>query len=312
LESFLNEAAMLHPPLVHFAVACPFLALLALAGEVFFKKAWLSHTAAFLWAMGFLSTLASLATGPFLALHLGLLNAWTLWPPQTAAHGALREHALWGLISGALSLLTLPALLAQTCERPWPLNLRLALGALLAASFLLAGHEGGEMVYGSEGPLPAFSAPAASANGFLSSLGDYRQSLVKMNKKEWVSRTHGKRWVNTYVSKEAASAYQKGDPLPEGAIVVKESFENKDGGPSTVLGPLYGMKKGSPAHSPQTGGWQYALTWGNPVPGNPEGISLPVTWLPGDSHLNSCAKCHSHFKETDFMGGIPEGFEANP
>ncbi len=312
MESLLNEIAMLHPPLVHFAVACPFLALLALIGEVLFKKPWLSQTAAFLWAMGFLSTLASLATGPFLALHLGLINTYTLWPPETASHGALRDHALWGLVSGALSLLTLPALLAQTRKKPWRLNLRLALGTLLAASFLLAGHEGGEMVYGSEGPSPSFSAPAVSANGFLISLGDYHQSLVKTNKKEWVSRTHGKRWVNTYVSKEAASAYQKGDPLPEGAVVVKESFENEDGNPSTISGPLYGMKKGSLSASPQTGGWQYGLIWEKPVPGNPEGISLPVTWLPGDAHLNSCARCHSHFKETDFMGGIPEGFEANP
>ncbi len=302
---------MLHPPLVHFAVACPCLALLAQGGELFSRKPWLAHAAASLWVVGFLSALGALATGPFLALHLGLLSQWTLMPPVAAAHGALRTHALLGLLSGALALLSLPAVFYHARGKPWRLGARLALGIALAASFLLTGREGGEMVYGSD-EAPASPSPVSTPLvDFFSSLGDYHQTLVKMNKTEWVSRTHGGRWVNTFVSREAVEAYQKGDPMPLGAVVVKESYENEGGKPSTVVGPIYGMKKGESADSPQTGGWQYALKWVKPVPGNPEGITLPVTWTGGDAHLNSCVRCHGHFRETDYLSGVPQGFEMN-
>ena len=135
--------------------------------------------------------------------------------------------------------------------------------------------------------------------------------MVKMNSRSWNSRTHGHRWVNTYVSKEAVAAYQKSDTIPEGGLVIKESFEDSQGKPSQTPGPLYVMHKGPLSESPRTGGWQYALLWGNPVPGNPENIQGPVTWLPGERHLNSCVKCHGHFKEVDYLGGVPAGYE-NP
>ena len=132
-----------------------------------------------------------------------------------------------------------------------------------------------------------------------------------MNSREWNSRTHGHRWVNTYVSKEAVKAYQNSDPMPGGAWVVKESFEDAGGKPSAVPGPLYVMRKGKASDSPSTGGWQFALQWDKPVAGNPEGIQGPVRWLPGDPHLSTCLKCHSHFRAADFLGGVPEGF-TNP
>jgi hypothetical protein len=91
--------------------------------------------------------------------------------------------------------------------------------------------------------------------------------------------------------------------------VVKESFEDREGGPSTVSGPLYVMEKGPIAGSPGTGGWLYALGWDDPVPGNPEGIGMPVKWLPGEERLLNCARCHDRFRAADYLGGVPEGFE---
>jgi hypothetical protein len=130
-----------------------------------------------------------------------------------------------------------------------------------------------------------------------------------MNARVWNSRTHGHRWVNVFVSPSASEAYKNGTPLPVGTLIVKESFENSQGRPSAVSGPLYVMEKGETPRSPETGGWRYALKWENPAPGNPERIQAPVTWLPGDAGLSSCVRCHNHFKANDYMGGIPEGFE---
>jgi hypothetical protein len=130
--------------------------------------------------------------------------------------------------------------------------------------------------------------------------------LAKMNTSPWISKTHGGRWVNTYVSKIAVKAYQNSASLPVGALVVKESFEDNGGNPSTVAGPLYVMQKGPKGSSPETNDWRYAMEWDKPVAGNPEGISQPVTWLPGDASLNSCVKCHNHFHTVDDMGGVPD------
>jgi hypothetical protein len=185
----------------------------------------------------------------------------------------------------------------------------------MAVSFGITGYGGGEMVYGPDETAVkgASSNPASTTGGknLMERAADYRKTLVKMNSKMWNSRTHGHRWVNTYVSREAVGAYHDLNPLPVGSLAVKESFEDVGGKPSSVSGPLYVMFKGKTSESPQLGGWQFALEWDHPVPGDPEGISMPVKWLPGDPHLNSCVKCHNHFKAGDYLGGIPEGCE-NP
>jgi len=298
----------LHPPLVHFAVACPILAFLALVSQIFWKKSWLSQAAAALWILGFLASLAALLTGHLFSIHLGMVSEWSPLPPETAMKGVLRDHALLGTLSTLLSFAALWAAGRTLREKPLPRKLQLTLGFLLAVLFALTGHEGGEMVY--ESVEPSRATGSAPASDLIRLAGGYRQNLVKMNSKPWNSRTHGHRWVNTYVSKEAVETYKNSNPLPEGSLVVKESFEDRNGKASDVPGPLYVMQKGKVSDSPETGGWRYALSWENPVLGNVEKISEPVTWLSGDPHLNSCVKCHNHFKAADYVGGVPEGDEA--
>jgi hypothetical protein len=174
--------------------------------------------------------------------------------------------------------------------------------------FGLAGSHGGETVYGGKGGVQGPASKKAAIDPLLLADG-YKKKLVKVNARPWRSRTHGNRWVNTYVSSEAKAAYDQGDPLPEGALVVKESFEDEGGKPSAVPGPLSVMRKGKVQASPATGGWEYALSWERPVPGNPEGILRPIRQLPGDPALASCVKCHNRFKATDHLGGVPEAGE---
>ena len=332
METLIALIGPLHPPLVHFAVACPILAFFAIAAQKVFRKEWLGEAAAALWSFAFLAALAAGISGHLFSLHLGFETRFSIIPPESAAQGRLRDHVWLGSFASLFAALTLWAAVRTFRDKPLPWNIQFILGLMTAVLAGLTGHEGGEMVYGSENTAPpaliskqADSAgqihentnPAATTEvsltpktlDLLSLARGYRTHLVKMNTRPWNSRTHGHRWVNTYVSKEGMEAYQKSDVMPEGSRVVKESFEDADGKPSGQPGPLYIMVKGPTSSSPRTGGWQYALSWDNPVPGNPEKIQMPVQWLPGNPHLNSCAKCHNHFKLGDYLGGIPEGFE---
>ncbi len=309
----------LHPPVTHFPIVCSILAVLAFGIGSFKKAGWLLRSAGALWLLSFISALASVLLGHLFAHHLGMTTDWALLPPEEAMKGHLRFHALIGSLGLVFSLVTLPAAWRLLRDDSVSLWFPLLAGLVVAVLFGVTGHEGGEMTYGEEELPSSVETPVTSvaesasvaSGGLFELLGDYRKNLVKMNSKTWNSRTHGHRWVNTYVSKEAVAAYKNSDTIPEGAWVVKESFEDVNNQPSQTPGPLYVMRKGKLSDFPRTAGWQYALSWPNPVPGNPEKIQGPVTWLPGDPHLNSCVKCHSHFKTVDYVGGVPEEF-ANP
>lgn len=307
METLAQWFGPLHPPMTHFPIVCSILAVLAYGIGAWKKADWLLKAASTLWVLTFLSAVASMVLGHLFAHHLGMTVDWPLVPPPEILKGQLRFHALLGTAATLLSIGTLWGAWRMLQWKPWPFVLQLGLGIIVAALFGVTGHEGGEMVYGPEEESPAASvASSAPSTGDLFSLiQDYRQTMVKMNDRPWNSRTHGHRWVNTYVSKEAVDAYKNSGDLPEGAWVVKESFENDNGKASQVPGPLYVMHKGKLSDSPQTGGWQYALRWDKPVPDNPEHIQMPVTWLPGDNQLNSCVQCHNHFKTADYLGGVP-------
>lgn len=303
METLIHLAGSLHPPLVHFSVACPILAVLALGVFLKTRTAWLPEAAAWLWILTFLSALASGLTGHLFSLSLGLEDRLTLIPSGDILNGLLRDHVLWASAATLASFAALAAGVRTLRKRPWPLSFQLVLGLACAVLFGLTGQHGGEMVYGSSEE----AARSGAVLGPLDQASGYREKLVRMNSKTWNSRTHGHRWVNTFVSKEAVAAYRASRSLPEGTVVVKESFEDQRGKPSPVPGPLYVMVKSEGAAA--ANGWLYALSWDKPVKGNPEGIQMPVTWLPGNPHLGSCVKCHNHFKRDDFMGGIPDGFE---
>lgn len=310
MENLIHWLGPLHPAVIHFPIVCSILAFFCLAAKRFWPGEKWSEAAAILWILTFLSALGALFSGHALALEFGIVPQWSWIPPASTLHGQLQEHALWGSGSLLLALIVLIAAVKILKDSPWPHAVNLALGLLLAAAFVVTGHEGGEMVYGfdhEEHP----AAVSAGTGDLFDSLGNFHDNLVKMNSRPWNSRAHGHRWVNTYVSRDAVEAYKQSDPMPLGSLVVKESFEDDNGQPSGILGPLYVMKKGAVSDSPRTHGWLYAFKWDKPAPDNPEHLKDAVKWLPGDGHLASCIKCHSHFKDEDYMGGVPDGFE-NP
>ena len=311
LENLVHLLGPLHPVVIHFPIVCSILAFVALAAQFLWPKHDWNQAAAILWILTFVSALVALLSGHALALQFGILSQWSWIPPDTALHGQLQEHALWGTCSILFTLVVLVAAWNIFRDSAWPHWVNFGLGLILAVAFGVTGHEGGEMVYGFDHEGSATASSTGEASDLFDSLGNYHATLVKVNIRPWNSRDHGHRWVNTYVSSQAVEAYKHSDPLPVGSWVVKESFEDDNGQPSGTLGPLYVMKKGPTADSPRTHGWLYALKWDKPAPNNPEKLKDTVKWLPGDGHLASCIKCHSHFKDEDYLGGVPEGFE-NP
>ncbi|MGH7738529.1 MAG: cytochrome P460 family protein [bacterium] len=321
LDFLAQTLGWLHPPSAHFPIVCSILAPLAYLAGHYTKRDWLFKSAAALWILTLLTVIPTLILGHLFAYHLGLTHSWALLPPASALKGHLRFHALLGTLGFLASMGTFWGAIRLAQGKPWPFWGLLILGVATAGLLGAAGHEGGEMVFGSDHDAPAsVSTPKASPTH--PSVSTLRSSLpadnplrrakrdwsglVEINTRPWISKTHGGRWVNTYVSKNAVQAYRNSETLPMGALVVKKSFENDHGKPSTTAGPIYVMEKGPLADSPETGGWRFAMQWDVPVAGNPEKITGPVTWLPGNAALNSCAKCHGHFHSVDYMGGVPD------
>jgi hypothetical protein len=258
----------------------------------------LERSAAALWVVAFATCLPAIVTGQSFARHLGLVSGPSPIPPAQVLGGLLREHVLWGLAATALLAACAWGGVRLLRDKPWSPRWQgvLGLGAVLAVA--ATGHHGGEMVYGAAPD----AVPGADA-GIVERVSDYRKTLHRVSRSAWLSPTHGRRFVQTYVSKGAVAAYREGEPLPPGTLVVKDSYEGTPDGPA---GPLYIMEKGPKGSAPGTGDWSYALVWDEPTPGNPEGLSAPVTWRPGDPGLSSCIKCHARFKALDYMGGVPE------
>ncbi len=322
LDFLVENLGWLHPPSTHFPIVCSILAVLTFAVGHWMKKDWLLKSASLLWILTFITAIPAVILGHLFAHHLGLITQWSWLPAESALKGQLRFHALLGSLGLIISVATLWGAIRLARGNTVNFPIQLILGLATAVLFGAAGHEGGEMVYGSDEDAPAVvatpvtSVPTPTSTNTAAQKTPAKQNLmekaktslsglVKMNTSPWISKTHGGRWVNTYVSKDAVKAYQNSDSLPAGALVVKESFEDDGGKPSTVSGPLYVMQKGPKGSSPETGDWRYAMEWDKPVTGNPEGITQPVTWLPGDAALNSCVKCHNHFHTVDDMGGVP-------
>ncbi|HET7228792.1 MAG TPA: cytochrome P460 family protein [Longimicrobium sp.] len=89
------------------------------------------------------------------------------------------------------------------------------------------------------------------------------------------------------VSPNAAAAYREGRPLPAGAVVVKEKYDD-----DAARGPLraYGvMIKRAPGYDPGGGDWEYGF------------VSLDSTATVTRGRLAGCAGCHASARRTDYL-----------
>lgn len=119
----------------------------------------------------------------------------------------------------------------------------------------------------------------------------------------FLSRVHGNRWVHVYVSEEGADEYLDGNSdIPVGTTVVKASWENDNGKPSAVEGPIYVMRKQPPGWWPEHEDWYYAIHWAKPTPEQAEKLGGPIYWRGHSPKAAYCYECHDDYYRS--LGGL--------
>jgi hypothetical protein len=89
------------------------------------------------------------------------------------------------------------------------------------------------------------------------------------------------------VSPNAAAAYREGRPLPAGAVVIKEKYDDAE-----ASGPLraYGvMIKRAAGYDPRGGDWEYGFA------------TLDSTATVTRGRLPGCAGCHASARRSDYL-----------
>lgn len=137
---------------------------------------------------------------------------------------------------------------------------------------------------------------------------DYK-SWDKLNKTPVKSKTHGGRFVDTYVNKVGVEAYKKDDAeIPVGTIIVKSSFEVDDNDKATdVAGPLFIMER--KAGKDGKGEWWYGLHW-EKVPAQWQDAmgGSQAYWRTPSDKVGYCSDCHDNYDRE--LGGIPKSAQA--
>lgn len=139
----------------------------------------------------------------------------------------------------------------------------------------------------------------------------------RFNRAPFISGTHGARYVNTY-GNEKASAYglfEKGGPLPIGAILVRDSFmsskacltgdvvfgEKTPPGVVACVGPLFIMEKMEKDFNPVSGDWKFTMIF-------PGGTLFGTTRGPGAKNVDFCMNCHEAAEGDDYIFYTPEEY----
>ena len=89
------------------------------------------------------------------------------------------------------------------------------------------------------------------------------------------------------VSPEAVAPFRAGEPLPAGAVVVKEKYADEQ-----ASGPLHEyavMLKREAGYDPDSGNWEYAY------------VTLVPERKVARGRLAECAGCHASVRERDFL-----------
>ena len=129
----------------------------------------------------------------------------------------------------------------------------------------------------------------------LSTAKQYRK-WRKVNDAPVLSATHGNRHVFTFVNGAAEPSALGGRfPFPVGAVLAKESFDDRAGKPG-AKGPLFIMEKRAKGYDRAHGDWHYAVL-------APDGtVALSGNGKDG-SPAAFCAACHSVASVNDYVFG---------
>ena len=124
----------------------------------------------------------------------------------------------------------------------------------------------------------------------------------RLNRAPYLSSTHGNHYINNYYNDAAAgyAKHEEGVPLPQGAIIAKDSFAVTESG-SILLGPLFVMEKMPEGFNYVSGDWRYTQI-------NPDGEFFGETHGDGAERVEYCIGCHLAAEERDHLYGVPEAF----
>ncbi len=143
-----------------------------------------------------------------------------------------------------------------------------------------------------EAPATPVSAPGEVPDAVQSASWSDWKSYTNVSPGPWISKTHGKRFVEIYVNDVALEAYKTaGAKLPVGSIVVKPSWENEDGTPGAD-GPLFVMEKMSEGYAPESDDWFYAFQWESPPEKWAAKLGTNVDWRSPSEKVEYCSDCH--------------------
>jgi hypothetical protein len=253
--------------------------------------------------MGIITSVLAVATGEFLANKLGLLNGeWIL----RGEWSDLRIHQYFGGATVFFGFLCIRSSYARRKEHQGLSKYTLATGLAWAVAAGGAGYYGFKLSrthrtgivlanqVQSETPRRdehevGVDAPVSGRSARLMRILNY-PSLVSMHPEPVRSRFHKNRWIRVWVSQNAAEAYTQGNQLPEGALVVMSSTEDRWGRMTHELGPLYSLE------ILQGGEPRLGLYWPN-VPESKRdevGGLANVSWVSPNPNLASCLECHEN------------------
>ncbi len=127
---------------------------------------------------------------------------------------------------------------------------------------------------------------------------------TRLNRVPYLSATHGNRYVNNFANPTAADAgygaMKRGDRMPSGAVIAKDSFTVTDQG--EIYGAaLFLMEKLAPGMDSKNGDWRYAMIL-------PDGSFTGDTAGVGAKDLAYCHACHQAKAATDYLFQVPKSF----
>lgn len=125
---------------------------------------------------------------------------------------------------------------------------------------------------------------------------------TRYNTAPYRSATHGRRYVNNYANAAAAGygAEPPALPLPQGAVVAKDSFTVTAAG-DIAPGPLFVMEKMAPGFNYLTGDWRYAMV-------SADGELVGRTGGPDAERVEFCISCHLAREAQDHLYFVPPAY----
>jgi hypothetical protein len=136
------------------------------------------------------------------------------------------------------------------------------------------------------------------------------ESWKKVDTKTYLSRTHGKRFVRIHVNDIGYQAYISGKPMPVGSVVVKPSWQAKDGKPTDIKGPVFVMEKKAAGYDDENENWYYAIYWPDPTPEWKKKLGGPIYWQSPSKKVSYCIECHEGYDR--YLGMPPKDARVSP